>query len=366
MRLGIGKCNLDYNPYRKFVQFGDLVFDSETIIENAKYSVNTKTKSTSYSWRNGAYVGFKGEKQFLEEGDVSLQATFDYRIYREEDRKFIKDWILDNVLKPSRLWAIDNEKLIWAWAYLTDYSESYATYQGTFSIDLDFKLPEGTWHIADSHSTFLIPWESCEFSYNTDYRDPHKCEDCCTTCSEGHKDCPSCMSDCGNVEANDSLCNQHSTDVFSEFMKCGHSMKIVYDCNKGKILFGEDYLGTKICKDDICKTVIAGQFWSNTLTDTQNVEVTLKGKFQDPRITINETTIGLKGDYEGEIHFHSDGTVTWKCDDCSKEEEIKMSKLIIEDEFGWTIHHGNNKVIVNGSCDCGMNCVWIKADELTQ
>ena len=43
-----------------------------------------------------------------------------------------------------------------------------------------------------------------------------------------------------------------------------------------------------------------------------------------------------------------------------------MSKLIIEDEFGWTIHHGNNKVIVNGSCDCGMNCVWIKADELTQ
>lgn len=42
MRLGIGKCNLDYNPYRKFVQFGDLVFDSETIIENARYSVNTK------------------------------------------------------------------------------------------------------------------------------------------------------------------------------------------------------------------------------------------------------------------------------------------------------------------------------------
>lgn len=365
MRLGIGKCNLDYNPYRKIVQFGDLVFDTEDIVLDSTYSASTKTSSTSYAWGNGSYVPFKKQSQLWNEADMSMQATFDYGLYREEDRRYLKDWVLTELAKPSKIWAVDGHRLLWAYAYLTNYSEAYQEYKGTFSMDLDFKIPEGTWHIADAHSTFLIPWDSCDFSNNEDYRDPHYCDNCCTTCNEGNVDCPTCLADCGKVEKEDSLCTNHSPDIFAQFMKCGHSWKIVYDCNRGKCLFGDEAWGTRICKKDTCKEVIAGQFWSNTTLDTTNVDVILTGSWQNPSITINDNTMTLEGDYEGYIHFYADGTVTTQCDGCSQEEDVDISKLTVSDELGWTIHHGNNRVIIHGACDCGDNCAYIKADELT-
>ena len=45
-------------------------------------------------------------------------------------------------------------------------------------------------------------------------------------------------------------------------------------------------------------------------------------------------------------------------------EEVDLDNLVIEDEFGFTVHHGMNRLVVTGSC-CKMACVYIDVDELT-
>ena len=44
--------------------------------------------------------------------------------------------------------------------------------------------------------------------------------------------------------------------------------------------------------------------------------------------------------------------------------KVDLDNLVIEDEFGFTVHHGMNRLVVTGSC-CKMACVYIDVDELT-
>lgn len=360
-------CNYEYNPYRTYIQFGDLVFDYDGIYDSAKYSQDTKTETTDYSWRNGSYVSIKKDNgvQLLKEASLSLTLVFDYKLYRREDRRYLRDWVFLNLRKVNRLWAIQDNHLIWAYAYASSYSEAYTKFKHTFSIDVDFKIPEGVWHISDPHNTFLIPYDSCIYIDEQDFQDD-SCKECCIDCSQGKEEtCNDCLSECGDIDRGSSLCAIDKRQLFHEFMQCGHSWKVVYNCTKGKQIFGDDTLGTKICKKDICITTLAGKFYSNTLIDTDMVDVVLNGKWQDPTIDINGDKLTLKGDYEGRLHFYSDGTVTWRCDACSKEEEISANKISYEGNFGFNVHHGYNRIKVSGACDCGMNCAWIHVDELT-
>lgn len=38
------------------------------------------------------------------------------------------------------------------------------------------------------------------------------------------------------------------TKALEDFMNCGNSYKIVYDCIKGEQIFGDDLIKNKICK----------------------------------------------------------------------------------------------------------------------
>ena len=360
-------CNYEYSPYLKILQFGDLVFDSEDTFESILYSVSTKTDTTEYGWGHGSYLPIKNEYQFLSEGDLSISAVFDYRLYPREQRRFIKDWIKMNILKVGRIWAISDKHLLWANAYITDYTETYEKFKGTLSIDLDFKIPEGVFHIADAHKTFLIPYNSCDVFDCVDFRDDETtCDKCCVSCAaETIQDCEDCLCECGEIERSDSLCGMNRDEVFHDFLKCGHSMKIVYDCQKAKEIFGDDTLGYKFTKSSYCKKTIAGRFYSNTIIPTDLVDVVLIGKYQNPTIDINGNKMTLEGDYEGRLHFYSDGSITLQCDGCSDEEEVDISNLQIDGDFGWTVHHGENRLIVTGVCGCGPDMAYVSVDELT-
>lgn len=358
----IGKC-LDVSPYRRYVQFSDLVFDTE--LDSAQYSINTKVETQPYSWGHGSYVPFKEEQLLLSEADVSISATFDYRLYHREDRKFIKDWIKLNMLKPGRLWAIEGNKLIWAWAFITGYSETYTKFKRTFSIDFDFKLWEGYWHIADPHYTFLIPYDSCNIMDCLDFKDELDCSSCCTECIIGKEQlCDNCLCECGEITREDALCAWDRAKLFSMFCVCGHSMKIVYDCIKAEKFFHDDERMVQICKDDICKEVIAGQFYSNTIVDTDLIDITLVGNFDNPEITINDKTTTIGAQFEGILHIYRNGDITFQCDGCTEEEDQNPMNFTIDGDMSWKVHHGKNRVIVKGIC-CEMACILLNIDELT-
>ena len=105
-----------YNPVRRYVQFNDIVIDSFDMLSSVDYSQNTKTDTEEYSFGHGSYVDFKSPQQFLTEGDLNITMNIDYRKYRREERKYLKDFIKMNLIKPGRLWAIEDNKILWTYA----------------------------------------------------------------------------------------------------------------------------------------------------------------------------------------------------------------------------------------------------------
>lgn len=351
------------NPLKTYVQFNDLVIDSAEEISSASLKQDTKTATQEYSYGHGSYVAFQKNQQFITEGDLSLTLNFNYEHFHDEDRRFLRDYFNLNLLKPGRLWAIQDNKLIWAWAYVTGFSEDYKKYQGYLSMDIDFKLWEGVWHIADTKKTFLVPYSVCNILDCEDFRDAQECLSCCVTCPPDMETCNSCLCDCGDITEETSLCVM-GTKALEDFMNCGNSYKIVYDCIKGEQIFGDDLIKNKICKKDYCVESIAGRFYSGTVLDTDKVKLILDGKFQNPEIEINGNKMMILGEYDGILTLDSSWNLYFTADGCCASEEVDLDNLVIEDEFGFTVHHGMNRLVVTGSC-CKMACVYIDVDELT-
>ena len=358
-----GNCE-NYIPIRRYVQFNDLVIDSADMLSSASYKQNSKTESEEYSYGHGSYVNFKSPQQFLTEGDLSLTISVDYRKYRREERKFLKDFIKLNLIKPGRIWAIEDNKILWAYAYVTDFSEEYEKYKGHLSVDIDLKLFEGVWHITDPRRTYLIPYSTCDFLECYDFRDIEDCQDCCVACKKPmEEDCASCLCHCGDLVKENSLCVL-SKKIIDDFMRCGESFLLVYDCKRSEDFFGKDSYGKRIFKSDVCKSTIAGQFYSGTILDTTDVDIRLEGSFTDPIIEINRNKIQLLGDYNGIITIDRTGTVMYSKGECCPFEEVDLNNVNILDDFQFTVHHGMNSAIVKNSC-CQMASIYIYVDEIT-
>lgn len=354
----------NYNPTRRYVQFNDLVIDSFDMISSAEYKQSTKTETQEYSFGHGSYVNFKAPQQFLTEGDLSMTIRIDYRKYRKEERKYVKDFIKMNLIKPGRLWAIEDNKIIWSYAYVTDFSEEYDEFKGNISIDVDFVVYEGLWHITDPKKTYLVPYSACDFIECYDFKEI-ECAECCVPCKEKpmEEECASCLCHCDDLLKENSLC-VIGKSVLDEFMSCGESFLLVYDCNRAYEFFEDDSYGYKLCKKDICNGTIAGRFYSGTVIDTNNVNIRLEGKFQDPIISINGNRIQLSGEYDGTLLIGADGSFQYSQGDCCPFEDIDLDNVVILDDFQFTVHHGNNSVIVRNSC-CTMACIYIDVDEIT-
>lgn len=354
----------NYNPVRRYVQFNDLVIDSFDMISSAEYKQNTKTETEEYSFGHGSYVNFKSSEQFLTEGDLSLTLRIDYRKYRREEKKYLKDFIKINLIKQGRLWAIEDNKILWAYAFVTDFSEEYEEYKGYISIDVDFTIYEGVWHITDPHKTYLVPYSTCYFIDCYDFKEI-ECDECCIPCKEKPmvEECASCLCHCDDLIKENSLCVVGKS-ILNDFMNCGESILLVYDCNKAYEFFEDKAYGQKMCKKDICNGTIASRFYSGTVLQTHDVDIRLEGKFQNPIININGNKIQIKGDYEGTILFTRDGNVQYSQAECCPFEDIDLDNIIILDDFQYTIKHGMNSIIVTNSC-CEMACIYIYVDEIT-
>ncbi len=100
------------------------------------------------------------------------------------------------------------------------------------------------------------------------------------------------------------------------------------------------------------------------MLDTDKVKLILDGKFQNPEIEINGNKMMILGEYDGILTLDSSWNLYFTADGCCASEEVDLDNLVIEDEFGFTVHHGMNRLVVTGSC-CKMACVYIDVDELT-
>lgn len=362
------KCD-PYIPVRKYIQFNDLVIDNFDMLQEADLSGGFKTQTQEYSFGHGSYTPFKSRQQHSKEQSLSMTLKLDYRKLRREQRQFYKDWIRMNISMPGKLWAIEGNQLLWTNAFVTDFSEPYSLEKNTFSIDLEFILYEGVWHKADVRKTFLQPYTSCDFMECLDFREIDECLDCCVSCNQPkNAPCPKCICECEFLNAENSLC-ELKKEIANDFYKqCGDSYRIIYNCEAGNKIWGEDkMLGTKICKDDSCKDIIAGQFYSETVLDSENITITLIGSMKDPIITINGNSMQILGDYSGKLTITSSGDIYYEEDECCPEVLIDINKLKIPEgnTFGFLVHQGLNGIIVETNNCCDMVCVFIKVDNIT-
>lgn len=358
-------CYDTFNPMKRFVQFNDIVFDSFDMVTSSELKVSTKTKTQEYSYGHGSYVKFPRPSLFLTEQDIGLTVNFIYSKYNKEDRPHLKDFIKSNLMKAGKLWAIEGDRLLWAYAYVTDYSEPYELYKGEMSINIDFKVYEGVWHVADRKKTFLVPYDTCRVFDCGDWQyEDTECDDCCVNCPPQQLGNCSCLCDCDSLGKENTLCAM-GKDALHDFLSCKKSFHIAYSCSRANKLWGdEELLGKRLCKADSCLDTIAGKFYSQTVIDTNKVDVTLKGKFQDPTITINDTKVTILGEYDGILKINDSFDVMFTEDECCEYEDVDLDKVVVENDYQFTVHHGENRVIVEGIC-CHMACVFVHVDELT-
>lgn len=346
---------------RKYIQFNDLVIGNYDMLLSASHTADFKGEEDEYSFGHGSYAPFKGT--FAKAQNISLSITLDMKKLPCDYRPFYKQFVIKEITTPGKLWAVDNNTLLWAYAKVTSISEDLDVRRNEYRIEADFLAWEGVWHKADKLKTFLIPYSVCDFMDCLGYKEIAPCEDidCCQACldrpSPREETCECC---CDSLNRDMALCYHSDLQIF--YNECTPSFQIAYSCQKGNEFFADKYLGTKLCTKDSCSNIIAGKVYSDTEIPTSGYEIVIDGEVHDPQITINGNMNVIKGDYEGLV-IESSGDV-YSMTDCCKEL-LDPDVWEIPDRYGWEFVQGNNQILIDrGSC-CGRACVYIQVDSLT-
>lgn len=342
---------------RHYIQFNDFVFDEYDMVAENDAATAFKTSESEYSFTHGSYSPSKSEWLYAASGSVSMALALRMNKLPCEERKFYRRFAIEQLSKNGRLWAVQDNTLIWAWAKVTNLTEGGSTNRVEF--DIDFSLPEGVWHKADKLKTFLVPYNRCEFMDCFGYKETDPCE-CCAPPKKVEMDC---CCDCPSKEM--ALC--YHKDL-QDLYDCDLKYKVVYDCLSAQQYFGYEestHLGQKICTE-YNGTIISGQFYSETEIPTTDLKMTLIGVFKDPSITINDTTNIIEGEFNGILTINPDGTLYYKDDDCPEELlDISAWKIPDGQDYGWTVKPGYNSILIDVHNCCGFVCVFVEADALT-
>jgi len=354
---------------RKYVQFNDLVIDSYDMLASADLSGGFKTTTIPFSFTHGSYAPLKGREQFATEQSLSMTLNLNTKKLSCDQREFYKRYVQQNLLKVGRLWAVEGSQLLWTHAFVRDFSETYALEKHIVHIDIDLVLYEGVWHKADPRRTFLQPYDVCRFEEIHRFRDPLAC-DCCLDCLTTESHCPSCLSDCEFLNAENSLCDMQADVISAFYNQCGDSFRIIHNCEAGFKIWGAEWmLGHKLCKADLCKHLIAGEFYSDTLLDSRNVTITLIGRFENPRITVNGNTMVIKGEFGGRLTLNPSGDMFYEPDECcpsmSRMHPINDLHIPKGNIFGFVVRNGMNQVLVETNNCCDPVCIFIKEERIT-
>lgn len=341
---------------RHYVQFNDLVFDEYDMTSEGDASVAFKEVSQEYSFRHGDYVPFKGT--YVSSGSVTMTLELRMKKLPCDMRKYYRRFVIEELTKPGKLWAVQDNTLVWAYAYIQNYAEDERG--GSLEVDVSFALPEGVWHKASAFRTFLHDFDVCRFLDCKGYKDAEDCE-CCSCETEGACDC--C---CEELTRDMALC-YHKKEI-QNFYDCTNPWRIEYNCEAGEDFFGADdpaHIGQKVCSDFNCGVII-GQFYSDTELPA-DVRIKLHGKFNNPVITINDNTNIIYGEYEGFLYVNPDGSVYLTPDETCEGELVDVSAWGIPsgNEYGWKAKPGYNTVNIDtGVCE-GISCAYIETDALT-
>lgn len=175
------------NYERIYIQYNDLVFDGYEMLGEYDAS-NTSFKVTThpYSFRHGSYTPFKSENALTEETSVSMTLWLKEKKLPCEQRPFYRSFVIEQLTKHGKLWAVQDNTLVWAYATISSHSEMVEHYNGKVGIDIDFLLYEGVWHKADKQKTFLHPYDLCTFMDCYNYKEYQPCTGIALTpcCSE--------------------------------------------------------------------------------------------------------------------------------------------------------------------------------------
>lgn len=348
---------------RRYTQFNDLVFDGSDMISDWDGDLSFKGSSTEYSYGHGSYRPFKRNYLFVAERTVSMTITLRMTKLPCDQREFYARFVAEQLAKPGKLWCIKNNTLLWAVAAVESISEDYSRRKDTLTYDVNFVIPGGIWHKADTHRTFLVPWDICTFMDCLDYRSPEEC-DCCSDCEPVRDDCSCC---CDQITEDMMLCK--NLGVLQSWYGCDVPYKVVYDCEKGEQYKHDRFLGQRICVADICdEAVIAGKIYSDTEIPTEDVTVIIHGKMHNPWVQINDNVNVIEGDFDGTLKIYPSGDVYYsENDDCCDGEllDIASWKIPEGNSYGWTINPGKNTVLVRlNECCTGASCVWIQHDSI--
>lgn len=356
---------------KKYLQFNDLVIDSYSMLDSYDVSTSFKVETQEYSFSHGSYIRFRNGNPYAQESDISITLLIDIKKLSCDQVQYYRDYINYNLTRPGKLWAVAGNTLMYAYAVITDQNETYSESTQRLSIDVDLKLYEGVWHKADMFSTYLRPFDLCNFLECEDPVDMQDCSNYCINCNcmpeNGEDSCIECDCTC-SLECNDvNLCDirQQALDAF--YTKCGDNYKIIYNCKAAYDNYGVESLGTKICKKDYCDSVIAGRFQSDTVLETDGVTITIIGYVKDPYITINGNSMQVLGKYDGILTINGDLEVHFREDDCCTDElvDIKNIKIPPGSTYGFTVRRGYNTITIETNNCCRMACAYIKVDAIT-
>lgn len=344
---------------RKYIQFNDLVFDNASIT-NADLSGAFKVETFEKSHGHGSYAPLKNNQLLSEEQALSMTIELNHDKVRKKDRSLYIDYVFLNLSYPGRLWAIRGNKVMWAYAIANTFSEPYEESKSTINIDVDFIIPEGVWHVTDPRKTFLLPYTPCDFAYINNLQDSFNCCDPCLTIKD--ETCEMCFRDCQFLTKENSLCEMRDEAITNLYKQCGNTYRLVYNCVAANQLWEESKLwGHKLCKEDLCYSVIAGRFYSGTILKNNPKQILLYGIWEDPVIEINGKKISIKGNYDGIIMINESGDIYFIDYECCEKTLIDFDLITYENI---KIKNGYNSVIVEGGC-CGVGCIFIKDDEIT-
>lgn len=347
---------------RKYLQFNDLVFDTYTA--NADYSASFKAGTISYNYANGALPSIRKGTQYTQPQSLSITIQQDTRRFNCDQKTLYKEHVLTQLTKTGRLWAVDGHNLLWAWAFISDYSEVYEETLDRLSIDVVFVIYEGVWHIADRLRTFLFPHDPCQFDTCGQYEFvPEPCIDyiqtnatpCCTSCY--------CISD-DLIEA---LCGASESIYDGLYATCSPLYRIEYDCGRAERVWGKNLLlGVGQCKASNSAERIDGRFYSNTILDTTGT-FTFVGTFKDLLFTLNGNSVRIKGTYNGYLTIHSNGEVTYGPTDECPGEPINLNNIEIPNgsTLGLTVVHGWNSFNIETNNCTASACFYYRIDAIT-
>lgn len=347
---------------KQYIQFNDLVFDHVDMLTPDDASVSFKRFETAYTFKHGDYAPHKSRSVIAESYSFSMTITLNMKHLLCEDRKYYKEFAVSELAKIGRLWAVQGDTLLWAWAELDKFSEQMDSKGNELTLDVDVYIPEGIWHKADLQKTFLVPWDVCDFMTCMDYQDLHPCVssengDCCNCSTETHDagcDCCECL------DREMALC--YHTDELSKAYTChGLGYRIVYDCAAANRFFNTltHFMGQKLCTN--CG-IIAGRIYSNTELPSKSVKIRIHGNMKNPRIEINGNANVITGEYT-DLTVYPDGTVVDGC--CDTEMDVDAWVVPQGMRYGWEINPGYNRVVIDLNNCCGTTCAYFELDPIT-